>query len=32
MENGEDAYGELILAYAEGRTRAHEVVERDDGF
>ena len=32
MESGEDAYGELILAYAEGRTGAREVVERDDGF
>src|SRR6266536_999160 len=31
-ENRNDAYGQLILAYAEGRARAHEIVERDDGF
>jgi SAM-dependent methyltransferase len=32
MEEHTDAYGQLILAYLEGRARAREIVERDDGF
>jgi SAM-dependent methyltransferase len=32
MEDQTDAYGRLILAYLEGRQRAWEIVERDDGF
>jgi SAM-dependent methyltransferase len=32
MEKHTDAYGQLILAYLEGRARAREIVERDDGF
>ena len=27
-----DAYGELVLAYFEGRPRTREIVERDDGL
>jgi SAM-dependent methyltransferase len=32
MKEGEDAYGELLLAYLEGNEGAREIVERDDGF
>ncbi len=32
MRDGEDAYGQLVLAYLEGRPRAREIVERDDGM
>jgi SAM-dependent methyltransferase len=32
VQDGEDAYGQLVLAYLEGRPRAREIVERDDGM
>ena len=32
MNEREDAYGQLLLAYLDGRRRATEIVERDDGF
>jgi SAM-dependent methyltransferase len=32
VDEHEDAYGQLVLAYLEGRQRAREIVERDDGF
>jgi SAM-dependent methyltransferase len=32
VEEHEDAYGQLVLAYLEGQRRVREIVERDDGF
>jgi SAM-dependent methyltransferase len=32
VEDGKDAYGQLILGYYEGRQRAREIIERDDGW
>ncbi|MDQ3866286.1 MAG: class I SAM-dependent methyltransferase [Actinomycetota bacterium] len=32
VEERQDAYGELVVAYLEGQGRVREIVERDDGF
>jgi SAM-dependent methyltransferase len=32
VEEQEDAFGQLVLAYLEGRSGVREIVERDDGF
>jgi SAM-dependent methyltransferase len=32
VEEHQDAYGQLVLAYLEGQSRVREIVERDDGF